>query len=309
VVSRASSIVGFLVQAALVAACSFSPAGPGGNVGVDAAGDDENDGGGGIDADDDIDDDGVPNASDNCPRIANPPPQRDHDADGIGDPCDPCPHRPSSEGSGDADGDGVGDACDPRPGARDRITLFDGFYDMGDDWTFVGTWDHDPAGFVRHAGNAPMAEFAVLPRSFDPPYFIESGVVVDSISMATTPVARQAGVAFAASEALDGFYLCSVRDDQSTTPAPARAYIARFATIDQPAENSSTNLADDLATGSSYRVRASHTTTEQGCVGTLGATSGSPVLAATIVPGAHVALRTFGMAVRFDYLVVYQPAP
>jgi hypothetical protein len=303
-------MVGFLVQAALVAACSFSPAGPGGNVAVDAAGDDVTDGGGDVDADDDLDDDGVPNATDNCPRIANPPPQRDHDADGIGDPCDPCPQRPASEGSGDADGDGVGDACDPRPGARDRIALFDGFYDaLGDDWTLIGTWDHDPAGFVRHAGNAPMAEFAVSPRSFDPPYFIESSIVVDGLAMGMAPVSRQAGVTFAASAALDGFYLCSVRDDLSTTPAPARAFIARYGSIDQPAENSSTNLADDLTVGATYRVRGSHTTTEQGCVGTLGATSGSPVLANATVPGAHIALRTFGIAARFDYLVVYQPAP
>lgn len=39
---------------------------------------------------DDMDDDGVPNASDNCIRLANPT-QTDGDGDGKGDDCDSCP--------------------------------------------------------------------------------------------------------------------------------------------------------------------------------------------------------------------------
>ena len=38
----------------------------------------------------DADGDGVPDARDNCPTVANPD-QRDSDGDGIGDACDPCP--------------------------------------------------------------------------------------------------------------------------------------------------------------------------------------------------------------------------
>jgi len=38
---------------------------------------------------DDIDDDGVPNGSDNCPRVANPN-QADAESDGHGDECDDC---------------------------------------------------------------------------------------------------------------------------------------------------------------------------------------------------------------------------
>ena len=81
----------------------------------------------------DADNDGVPDASDNCPAVANAD-QADADHDGVGDACDtpddpPPPPAPDADGDGvpdasdncpavanadqaDADHDGVGDACD-----------------------------------------------------------------------------------------------------------------------------------------------------------------------------------------------------
>ncbi|MEJ2465394.1 MAG: thrombospondin type 3 repeat-containing protein [Candidatus Thiodiazotropha sp.] len=73
----------------------------------------------------DTDGDGVADALDNCPAIANSG-QADTDGDGIGDACDAltdtdgdgvsddldnCP-AVANAGQGDADGDGIGDACD-----------------------------------------------------------------------------------------------------------------------------------------------------------------------------------------------------
>jgi len=68
---------------------------------------------GGFDLDPDADDDGVPNAGDNCLTEPNPT-QDDTDGDGFGDHCDNCPEEanPLQE---DEDGDGIGDVCDICP--------------------------------------------------------------------------------------------------------------------------------------------------------------------------------------------------
>ena len=59
----------------------------------------------------DTDGDGIPDAEDNCPDIANPD-QSDADDDGVGDACDNCPDVPDPN-QNDADGDGRGNPCDP----------------------------------------------------------------------------------------------------------------------------------------------------------------------------------------------------
>jgi hypothetical protein len=78
----------------------------------------------------DTDGDGVDNATDNCPAVANPA-QTDTDGDGTGDACDSTPNG-DTDGDGvdenadncsavanptqtDTDGDGTGDACDSTP--------------------------------------------------------------------------------------------------------------------------------------------------------------------------------------------------
>ncbi len=61
----------------------------------------------------DVDGDGVPNTTDNCPMVYNPD-QADGDADGIGTACDNCP-AVSNPGQADGDGDGLGDVCDNCP--------------------------------------------------------------------------------------------------------------------------------------------------------------------------------------------------
>lgn len=61
----------------------------------------------------DEDGDGVRDASDNCPNLANPD-QNDSDLDGVGNMCDICPDQTDPE-QRDQDGDLWGDACDNCP--------------------------------------------------------------------------------------------------------------------------------------------------------------------------------------------------
>jgi hypothetical protein len=65
----------------------------------------------------DSDDDGIANASDNCPLIANVD-QLDGDGDNVGDACDNCLDEENADQL-DTDADTIGDACDEFPNDPD----------------------------------------------------------------------------------------------------------------------------------------------------------------------------------------------
>ena len=119
------------IAAALSAAACNQVFGLADTLAVDAAGD-----GPPIDASIDDDQDGVPNADDVCPSVADPA-QHDEDGDQIGDACDSCPLDPSTAAD-DAELDGIPDACDPRPASPDCLVLFDSFSSyLAQDWERV----------------------------------------------------------------------------------------------------------------------------------------------------------------------------
>ena len=60
---------------------------------------------------DDRDNDGVFDAEDNCPDVANETQTDNGDNDGVGDACDNCEFAPNPD-QVDGDGNGIG-ACDP----------------------------------------------------------------------------------------------------------------------------------------------------------------------------------------------------
>lgn len=65
----------------------------------------------------DADGDGISDACDNCPFVANDM-QEETDGDGVGDACDACP---GFDDALDDDGDGVPDDCDACPGFDDTL--------------------------------------------------------------------------------------------------------------------------------------------------------------------------------------------
>jgi hypothetical protein len=127
-VLRSQSVRIVLLLVLAIAACGHTAAGPDANP-------------------DDLDSDGVLNASDNCAHRYNPD-QHDEDGDGVGDVCDNCPTVENANQLDTSETsvplqlpDGVGDACDLRPGlAGDLMVAFYPFADPTHDaaWTAAG---------------------------------------------------------------------------------------------------------------------------------------------------------------------------
>jgi hypothetical protein len=131
---------------------------------------------------DDQDGDGVPDATDNCPTVANAD-QRDFDNDGVGDACDNCPPIPNPD-QADGDGDGVGDACDPHPAKPgDHITMFQPFYEtaLPSDAMATGTWTVSTNGVSGTSSSATAATLS-WPTPAGGSFVLATSLTVDSIA-------------------------------------------------------------------------------------------------------------------------------
>jgi hypothetical protein len=100
-----------------------------------------------IDANGDVDGDGLANKSDFCNQ--QPGGAFDEDGDGLGDDCDPCPIAPPPT-TAEADGDGVDGPCDPDPTVPgNKITLFEGFNS-----TLPAAWRKEGGTWEARGGEA-----------------------------------------------------------------------------------------------------------------------------------------------------------
>jgi hypothetical protein len=172
-------------------------------------GGDDGDGGGSDDANpDDVDNDGVADAIDNCPGVSNPL-QADEDSDADisgGDACDLCPHQAApSPGAqhADVDQDGVGDDCDPSTQIKHCWRWFDGF--QGDPDVVLGRYDTTRGAWKVMNGElvqldlyANLAEATVQDRAYVSPVVAARGVptaIADSGGDAgVTPTQNAVGV-------------------------------------------------------------------------------------------------------------------
>jgi hypothetical protein len=121
----------------------------------------------------DTDLDGIPDTTDNCPTVYNPPPvpgdpQTDSDGDNIGDACDNCPDDANSDQT-DSDGDcpailvpgsNCGDVCDNCPDVSNEFQEdgdFDGIGDACDSCPTVAGPDVDTDfdGYADECDNCP----------------------------------------------------------------------------------------------------------------------------------------------------------
>jgi len=106
----------------------------------------------------DTDGDGVGDATDNCPAVANAN-QADGDGDGVGTACDNCPTVANAD-QADEDTDGIGDACetlDLAVGDRNADLVFL-YYDVRNAAPFT----QDPDVVLDNAGSG-----IDLPRTLD----------------------------------------------------------------------------------------------------------------------------------------------
>jgi hypothetical protein len=133
---------------------------------------------------DDRDSDGVPNASDNCPDLANSD-QANEDGDRFGDACDPCPELRDDTGL-DTDGDGVGDLCDPHPMvAGDHIDLFEGFHHGMPNWARSPNWV--AAGDDVRVTAAPSTdEYLIIPLAATQKELVMASYVVEELPGSNT---------------------------------------------------------------------------------------------------------------------------
>jgi hypothetical protein len=136
--------------------------------------------------------------------------QHDEDGDGIRDACDVCPHI-ADPAQADSDGDRVGDACDPEPmNPRQSIVFFDGF----EGTTVGGAWTN-LSGAVQSDQLVLDARGAQAKEIYRPVTVVDEQFIIGAVTGAGDPTGAHISLVTAPSGP-SGFY-CEVFDDGAQT--------------------------------------------------------------------------------------------
>jgi len=167
---------------------------------------------------DDVDGDGIVDALDNCPTIANTD-QADEDDDAIGDACDVCPPF-ADPAQADADGDGVGDLCDPVPdSATERWVTFEGFNaSPSSGWTIPSDWQIVDGKLASPADVTTSADAVFSARTLSNAFVITHATVT---AVDPNPMTLFRSVGPLTAVVGNDEYRCLIRD----TPTPASTNI------------------------------------------------------------------------------------
>ena len=208
----------------------------------------------------------------------------DEDGDGIDDACDVCPHLANPD-QADRDGDGVGDLCDPHPDdAIDHIALFDPFTAAQPEWTFQGTFTFSGDAIAIQAVGS--AWDAALPQATTSDAYTIGGHVT-SVGTDTQQVSLQ----IAPSSATPTSYYCELYED-SSGDALQLTY-----TYDGASFTHEGSVPVPMLAGSEFAMTYSQ---EQGVLACDAGVAGSPGTTAGTIPTGITANLVFIQAIDVD---------
>jgi hypothetical protein len=251
----------------------------------------------------DSDGDGIPDATDNCPGVANLD-QHDDDGDGVGDVCDPCPQI--KEASEDSDGDGIPNDCDPHPLlAGDTLVRFEPFTGAGNlpgGWQARGGKPSDvPTAWHRVDD---VLELTIANSDISIALF-DTGSMRHAIDVDLDVVSASSGLQYVTALAdarsdANEFSGCGMRFDAEADGLTREVFTYRkgtFSLLRDP--------ADPPTVGARFRIQFVVDGAEQRC--SISSRGIQHVITQAVIPqSGFVGLRASNVQVRFRSVAVYR---
>lgn len=248
-----------------------------------------------IDANGDIDSDGLPNKSDFCNQKMGG--AFDEDGDGLGDDCDACPIAPPPA-QAETDGDGVDTPCDPDPTVGgNKIILFEGF-----NGTLPASWIKDGAWEVR-GGEAVFTAAAATKEST-----LVAPIASSSRHLAVQASYRINRVDTGATQSSAGV-TSDTRIQIGNTPVTcsgSRAGGMDSLYVSTTVESKTKPFDNLFDTAGLYRIAQLIDNATGACALSTGAQEGAISAATKGEVPTHAGLSALGVDARFQYLLLVQ---